>query len=286
MQRDYSSISPSAKMLLLTKGLTNIPFIADAAKIIWGNDALDQLATNLTDELFLKRLIHFESRYLSLDSLLFASGSLNVLEISSGFSFRGLNMASHHANICYKDTDLSEIISIKKDLTQQLIRQEHLSLRGKLITESLNALDHNAFASAVESMPAGRLSIVNEGLLMYLNHGEKAQLCQTIRKALLKRGGYWITGDIYIKKELEETTIPDAFNQFLQAHHVEENKFDSFQQAEAFFKEQGLLLTTKATSVWHQLSAVKYADPALLSKWVKQSATVGKIRETWALKAI
>jgi hypothetical protein len=166
---------------------------------------------------------------LSLDSLLFASGSLNVLEISSGFSFRGLSMASHHAHIFYKDTDLSEIISIKKDLTNQLIRQEHLTLKGKLNTESLNALDENAFTSAVDSMPAGRLSIVNEGLLMYLNQEEKAQLCQTIRKALLKRGGYWITGDIYIKKELEETTIPDAFNQFLHAHHVEENKFDSFQ---------------------------------------------------------
>lgn len=286
MQRDYSSISPSAKMLLLTKGLTTIPFVADAAKLIWGNDALLKAAENLTDELFLKRLIHFESRYLSVDSLLSASGCLNILEISSGFSFRGLNMSTHHANICYKDTDLSEIISIKKDLTNQLIRQEHLNLKGRLHTESLNALDEHAFAAMIESMPAGRLSIVNEGLLMYLNQDEKARLCQSIRKALLLRGGYWITADVYIKKDLEETAVPDAFNQFLSAHHVEENKFDSFEQAEAFFKTQGLALSTKATSVWHQLSAVKYADPALLSKWVQQSATVGKIRETWALKAI
>lgn len=56
MQRDYSSISPSAKMLLLTKGLTTIPFVADAAKLIWGNDALLKAAENLTDELFLKKI--------------------------------------------------------------------------------------------------------------------------------------------------------------------------------------------------------------------------------------
>lgn len=283
MNRDFSSISPSAKALLLTKALTNIPFMADAARIIFGK--ID-LKNEPFDELFLKRLIHFESRYLSLDSVLFASGSLNILEISSGFSFRGLNMAINNPNIFYLDTDLPPVIADKSHLIQNFIQQEHLHLKGILETQALNALDKNAFAEAVRLMPAGRLSIINEGLLMYLNLEEKKELCAIIHQELKQRNGYWITADIYIKKEIYESRIPDSFNQFLANHHVEENKFDSFEAAEQFFLEQGFKLVTKATSVWHQLSSLKYVHPEMLKKWMKQIQSTGKVRETWALKAI
>ena len=52
--RDYSSISPSAKSLLLMKGLTDIPFIAEAAKLVWGNEAVKNLPKLLETENFLK----------------------------------------------------------------------------------------------------------------------------------------------------------------------------------------------------------------------------------------
>jgi len=285
MSRDYSSITPSAKALLLTKALTTIPFMADVARIVCDHD-FDQFKDGPFDELFLKRLVHFESRYLSLDSVLFASGSLNVLEISSGFSFRGLNMALNHPNIFYQDTDLPDLITQKSLLCEQLIKQEHLNLKGKLQLSALNALDQAQFEQVVDSMPAGRISIINEGLLMYLSLEEKVRMCGIIHKILKKKGGYWITADIYIKKKLYENPIPDAFNQFLDAHHVEDQKFESFEEAATFFAEQGFKLVTKATSVWHQLSSVKYVDPTMLNKWVKQSSEIGRIRETWVLKAV
>lgn len=286
MLRDYSSISPSAKSLLLTKALTTIPFMADAAKLIYGNEAFESFASGDFDETFLKQLLHFEDRYLSLDSLFFASGSLNILEISSGYSFRGLDIALKHPNIFYLDTDLPEIINTKLDLINRLIKDEQLLLRGNLQTTALNALDEVHFMKSIDQMPAGSVSIINEGLLMYLDIEEKAKLCSTIHRALKKRGGYWITADVYIKKAFYKSTQPNAFNKFLEAHHVEENKFDSFEQAEHFFNEQGFKLVKKATSVWHQLSSVKYIDPVLLKKWIAQAERVGRIRETWALKAI
>ncbi len=36
---------------------------------------------------------------------------------------------------------------------------------------------------------------------------EKERLCTIIRKILQERGGYWITGDIYLKKKNEEIGI-------------------------------------------------------------------------------
>jgi hypothetical protein len=286
MSRDYNSISPSAKSLLLAKSLTDIPFVADAVKLIYGNDALEHLSDRSFDDVFLKRLVHFESRYLSLDSLLFASGSLNILEISSGYSFRGLDLVLRHPNIYYLDTDLQGVIDIKKDLVNQLIINEKLYLKGKLKTEALNALDEDVFLNAINQMPLGPISIINEGLLVYLNTNEKISLCKTIHKSLKQRGGYWITADVYVKRPALKNDNNDHFSQFLEAHHVEDNKFDSFEQAENFFLEQGFKLTTKATSVWHQLSSLKYIDMELLKKMKEQANKIGRIRETWVLKAI
>jgi len=286
MNRDYSSISPSAKSLLLAKSLTNIPFVADAVKLIYGNDALEKLYHKDFDEVFLKRLVHFESRYLSLDSLLFASGSLNIIEISSGYSFRGLDLVLRHPTIYYLDTDLQGVIDIKKDLVDRLIVDEKLQLKGKLKTEALNALDGDAFSNAINQMPLGPISIINEGLLVYLNNEEKISLCKTIHKSLKQRGGYWITADVYVKRPAPKNETNDHFSQFLEAHHVEDNKFDSFEQAEHFFLEQGFKLITKATSVWHQLSSLKYIDVELLKKMKEQANKIGRIRETWVLKAI
>ncbi|KQM77277.1 hypothetical protein ASE74_18720 [Pedobacter sp. Leaf216] len=286
MNRDYSSISPSAKSLLLAKSLTNIPFVADAVKLIYGNHDLENLYTKDFDEIFLKRLVHFESRYLSLDSLLFASGSLNILEISSGYSFRGLDLVLRHPTIYYLDTDLPGVIDIKKDLVNRLIVEEKLSLKGKLKIEALNALDEDAFLNAINQMPLGPVSIINEGLLVYLNTEEKISLCKTIHKSLKLRGGYWITADVYIKRPDLKNDNDDHFSQFLAAHHVDDNKFESFEQAEQFFLAQGFKLITKATSVWHQLSSLKYIDAALIKKIKEQSNKVGRIRETWVLKAI
>jgi len=286
MNRDYSSISPSAKSLLLAKSLTNIPFVADAVKLIYGNNALEKLHHKDFDEVFLKRLVHFESRYLSLDSLLFASGSLNIIEISSGYSFRGLDLVLRHPTIYYLDTDLQGVIDIKKDLVDRLIVDEKLQLKGKLKTEALNALDGDAFSNAINQMPLGPISIINEGLLVYLNHEEKISLCKTIHKSLKQKGGYWITADVYVKRPAPKNETNDHFSQFLEAHQVEDNKFESFEQAEHFFLEQGFKLITKATSVWHQLSSLKYIDIELLKKMKEQANKIGRIRETWVLKAI
>lgn len=286
MNRDYSSISPSAKSLLLAKSLTNIPFVADAVKLIYGNDALEKLSHKDFDEVFLKRLVHFESRYLSLDSLLFASGSLNIIEISSGYSFRGLNLVLRHPTIYYLDTDLQGVIDVKKDLVDRLIVDGKLQLKGKLKTEALNVLDGDAFSNAINQMPLGPISIINEGLLVYLNNEEKISLCKTIHKSLKQRGGYWITADVYVKRPAPKSETNDHFSQFLEAHQVEDNKFESFEQAEHFFLEQGFKLITKATSVWHQLSSLKYIDIELLKKMKEQANKIGRIRETWVLKAI
>ena len=87
--RDYTAISPSAKSLLLLKGLTSIPFAKATAELVSGPGSYDAGMQN-TDFAFWKRVVHFEDRYWSVDQLMAEVDISNILELSSGFSFRGL----------------------------------------------------------------------------------------------------------------------------------------------------------------------------------------------------
>jgi len=283
--KDYSSISPSAKGLLYLKGFTDIPFMADVAKIVWGNAVLSSLKGSSKDPNFFRGMIHFEARYKSVDNLLNSLGGENIIEISSGFSFRGLNMVLVNPDVTYIDTDLPNVIDTKNDIVNELISRQSIDPQGELLIVPLNVLDETAFANIVSKLPDGPVTIVNEGLLVYLNDEEKATLCRIIHSILVKRGGHWITGDIYIKKDGTSLLADGPAKEFLKAHNVEENKFDSFEQAEAFFNKCGFTIHKKADSVAQQLSTLKYLPPQALEKLMGESTRFGKVRETWALKA-
>lgn len=280
--RDYSSISPSAKGLLLMKGLTDIPFMADAVKLVWGHGADAALDKKGQDTTFLKRLIHFEARYKAVNNLLESLGGDNILEISSGFSFRGLDRALHYPQVTFIDTDLPGVIENKNDIINDLIANRSLDLQGELLVMPMNALDEASVTETISHFPPGPLTILNEGLLVYFNTEEKKQLCHIIRQVLTERGGYWITADIYIRID-GVRTASDQFSQFLRSHNVEENKFESFEQAEAFFAEQGLKIHKKADGIQGQLSSLKYLSPDIIDELSQQAANMGRIRETWAL---
>lgn len=287
MQKSYTSISPSAKALLLTKALTDIPYIADAAKLVWGDSVAAMGKPKQDNPMFWGRLLHFEVRYKSVDQMLAELGGTNIFEISSGYSFRGLHMAVTRSDVFYVDTDLPGVVEDKLNLLDRLVETKDLNLQSELIIKSLNALDENEFIKIIDLFPPGPITIVNEGLLMYLNNNEKSILCQIIHKILKQRGGYWITADIYIKKELGQSTVPDQFSQFLAAHNVEENKFESFTQAEEFFNAQGFKIHKKASPIDRQtLSALNYIDPKILQTYAQKTGSVPRIRETWALKAM
>jgi hypothetical protein len=91
-KKDFISISPSAKALLLLKGLTDIPFARDTAELISFPKKYAPDFTN-KDFAFWKRVVHFEQRYWSIDKALSFLPTNNFLELSSGFSFRGLDMS-------------------------------------------------------------------------------------------------------------------------------------------------------------------------------------------------
>jgi len=256
-QRDFSTISPSARSLLLVKSQTSLPFAREAAELVWGAEYVAEAhrKADATPGAAARRR-HFELRAQSVDEALRELGATRVLEIAAGLSFRGLAMASR-SDVFYLDTDLPEMATLKADLVAKL---HPGPLPGKLFVRALDALDAEAFRAAIADIPQGPLAIVHEGLLMYLNDAEKARLAASVRGALLERGGAWITADVYVRSSApvfrEERT-----KKFLEEHRVEENKFADFGAAEAYFMGCGFTITRRLSPS---------TDP-----W--------RVRETWVL---
>jgi O-methyltransferase involved in polyketide biosynthesis len=284
-QKDFTSISPSAKSLLMMKGYTDIPYAKQMAALMQGSEVFD-LNFNDKDFWFWIRVMHFENRYWSIDQLLKQTGNKNILELSSGYSLRGLGLCVNDNSIHYIDTDLPEIIAMKQDMIAQL--QLNKDVKGVFELQALNAMDLSAFNQVVNRFNNQPLTIVNEGLLMYLNMEEKKQLCKTVLDVLQRIGGYWITADVYVKRSAEMTaSLPQSKSEaaFLEQHNIEENKFDSYEAAQAFFNEQGFELVKEAVPNYAALSAMQHLLPLLPEEVRNSKEPPPKIQATWMLKA-
>ena len=307
---NFNSISPSALSVLEAKSYTSIPFTKEAYEILTqlksnelekGNQLSEDSFTiskfkeinqlnnkiHLPEEIIL-RIMHFEARYLSIDKGLKDLGLNNILELASGFSFRGLDLCKN-LNIHYIETDLQNIIEPKKRIVSELTKRYCDYQPANLIIQSLNVLDEKEFFDTISIFKDGPLAIVNEGLLIYLNLEQKEQLCKIIHDILSKHGGYWINADIYQNDEIERKNLDKFYNQtdkaFVENHKIENNKFRNFRSAEEFFLRCGFEITKRIEIEEKELSSSRILyDSYPTSK--NKSLGKGKTRETWILKPV
>jgi O-methyltransferase involved in polyketide biosynthesis len=280
--RNFNSISPSAKSLMLLKGHTNIPFARQTAELLMAPEKYVPDLHN-KDLTLWARILHFESRYWSVDQLIEDLSITNILELSSGFSFRGLEITGRK-KVHYIDTDLPEVTEIKKGFISGL--HKSLGSEGNLELVSLNVMNEEKFSEVVSHFSSGEIIIVNEGLLMYLDMDEKERLCKTIHSLLTERGGYWITADIYIKNKQEKLNlkIDNTTKDFFLKHNIEDNKFVSYEEAEKFFNRMGFIIDRKADVKGSKLSSLKFFFKSVTLKQLFGLRKGGKVQETWRLR--
>jgi hypothetical protein len=142
--RNFATISPSAYSLLLMKGLTSIPYARQAAELLIAPTPYNPDLDN-RQPLFWARLMHFENRYWSINQLMAQLPITNILEISSGFSFRGLAL-SQEQPIFYIDTDLPELIATKQQFVTALIATDTNAAEDKAATKTAANADANTLA--------------------------------------------------------------------------------------------------------------------------------------------
>ena len=186
MDKDFSSVSPSAWLLLQMKAETTIPYAREAVKWLPPPEKVIPLSKE-KDLMYWARVLHFEERYQSISMLLADIKPHNILELSSGFSFRGLDMTEKNNHLQYIDTDLPGVVTVKKTVVDKLCPSRNSQSDYELMP--LNVLDTQAFKNTAERFNDGPVTIVNEGLLMYLNRTEKENLCRQIRETT--RTAWW-----------------------------------------------------------------------------------------------
>jgi O-methyltransferase involved in polyketide biosynthesis len=285
-EKDFTSISPSAKSLLMMKGYTDIPYAKQTAALLQGSEVFD-LNFDDKDFWFWIRVMHFENRYWTIDQLLKQSDNKNLLELSSGYSLRGLDFCVKNKSVHYIDTDLPEIVTVKQNMIADL--QLDKDVKGTFELLPLNVMDVSAFTNVVSRFNNEPLSIVNEGLLMYLNLEEKKALCKTVYNTLKQCGGCWITADIYVKRPAEMIgSLPQSKSEaaFYEQHKIEENKFASYEAAQAFFEEQGFELVKEAVPNYQELSVMPHLLQVLPEEVRNSKTPPPKIQATWMRKAI
>lgn len=285
MERDFSTISPSARSIILMKGYTTIPFARQTAELISRPDKFLP-DFDKKDFMFWAKVMHFETRYLAINQLLAGLGIGNYLELSSGYSFRCLELAKDPATF-YIDTDLPEVIEKKREMLGTINKS---AVPGKIELLPLNALDEEGFRRTVSLLPPGRIAIINEGLLIYLDQAEKERLCRIIHSVLEERGGYWITSDIYVRAgdqgqgQGQGKKADKELNDFSERHNIEENKFSSFEEAKAFFSDMGFAVDQEESIDVTQLSSFAHFAKNMGSSPKEPPRRSGKLQTSWRLK--
>lgn len=265
------------------KGHTTLPYARQIAEMV---DHTEKFLPGFEnrDLSFWARTMHFEMRYLSIDQLLDDEPMHNIMEISSGYSFRGLDYTTRK-DVHYIDTDLPDMIAVKKEMVDRL-EQGRSERKGRLELLPLNALDEAAFKQAVSRFDDGPVAIVNEGLLLYLNTEEKEKLCRIIYDVLKERGGYWVTADIYLKVANRNVnmSLDDSIKRFFEEHNVEANRFESFEEAENLFQRMGFTIDKEAAIDYTRLSAYPYVIKNATAEDFERYKKTGKIHATWKLR--
>lgn len=282
--RNFNTISPSAEFLVRLKAFTTIPFAKEAAALLVKGAVAEAAEHSQEDRnYFFRQMLHFENRYRTIDKILADISTTNFLELSSGYSFRGLALCLEK-NVYFMDTDLPDLVEEKKKIVAELLRSSNKEMKGKLELVALNALNRDNFTQVANKLPGGPVTIINEGLLPYLENEEKTILCSIIQEILKQRGGFWITGDIYIKQDNEETRyMPEIAKRWKMQHHTEENKFEDFVSAEKFFAARDFKVVRRESFAKDELSCLQFFGDAK-NEIIETMMVSNPKRQTWCLK--
>lgn len=246
MPADSALISVTAKIAAYYRQFSDIPFAREVARRIGADAAFDRILTEhgLQREKLTFYAPMFEARYKSITQLIRQSGASQVLELASGYSLRGFDLTRTGA-LRYVETDLPEVVAAKVSLLDDLRNDHAIPRSGQHRVVAADALDFDAVRSAASAFdPSAPLTILCEGLIMYLSQDQTAQLATNVRRLLAQfSGGCWITPDFTFKAEAtnlppERVRLREAITGVTQ-RQIDASSFEDGQDLAAFLGRAG-----------------------------------------------
>jgi hypothetical protein len=206
MTDNYQKISPTAiACATLRADYTDIPYareIMNNLKLVGVKPYLPKWLQNLVYFLpgMRQRFSGQEIRYESTNLALKKIKPSVVLEISAGFSTRGISTSKGYES--YIETDLSEIINLKEEIVNKLNKP-----RSNLLFAHLNPLNYSELKQIgkkiIKNKKQGRIALIHEGLITYFNNKEQRTMMENIQRFFRDYfpNGVYITPDFSFREK-------------------------------------------------------------------------------------
>lgn len=237
---DFNKISPTALLVAYARQFSDIPYTKEIAKLTNAEATVNQFVSQ-TEEQPIGIAALIEARYKAIEQVRTRFDATQILELASGLLPRGTILSQDPA-IAFIESDLSEMIRQKQQLVQQLIgKRSNLHFLEIDATSDLNPRTVSDYFQ-----PNKPVTILCEGLLMYLTFAEKQRVFANVRNILQTYGGVWITADLTTKLRAEKLEERDSALQLVRQKIVNstgrsfaENEFDDLEHVKQFVQEQG-----------------------------------------------
>lgn len=204
---DPARISVTAKVSAYYRKFSDIAFAAEVAQQIGADQAFAEIvqAHALEPDKLEFYAPMFEARYKSITQLIRESAASQVLELASGFSFRGLDL-TQRGSFHYVETDLREVVATKLELLTEIRRQHDIAANPSLVVAVADVLELDQLQAAVAGLERDQpLLVLCEGLVGYLTREETERLTANVHGLLSEfSAGSWIVPDFAFKTELRE----------------------------------------------------------------------------------
>ncbi len=237
---DFNKISPTALLVAYARQFSDIPYAKEIAELTNAEATVNQFVSQ-TEEQPIGIAALIEARYKAIEQVRTRFDATQILELASGLLPRGTILSQDPA-IAFVESDLPEMIRQKQQLVQQLVgKRANLHFLEIDATSNLNSQLLSDYFK-----PSKPVTILCEGLLMYLTFAEKQKVFANVRDILQTYGGVWITPDFTTKIGAEKMGKLDyAFQPVRQKiasltkRSIAENEFDDFEHVKQFVQEQG-----------------------------------------------
>jgi O-methyltransferase involved in polyketide biosynthesis len=245
----FDKISPTALLTAYARQFAGISYTKEIAERTDAIATVNQFTEGKLNSPVIGLAALVEGRYKAMESVRAQFHTTQILELASGLLPRGM-ILTQQPEMTFIESDLPAMIHQKQQLAQQLVGDRpNLHFLDIDATRNLNSSRLSAYFQLDQPV-----TILCEGLLMYLTFDEKRQVFANVREILQTFGGVWITPDLTTKVRAEQMGRNSAafkpFNQkiaSLTGRLVAENKFIDLDHARQFVREQGFELEEFST---------------------------------------
>lgn len=237
---DFNKISPTALLVAYARQFSDIPYTKEVVELTDAAATVKQFSEEQQEQPVVAAAL-IEARYKAMEQVMARFNGMQILELASGLLPRGM-IRSQNPDITFIESDLSGMIHQKQQLVQQLIGdRSNLHFLEIDASSRPNPLPLTSYFDSKKPV-----TILCEGLLMYLTFAEKQQVCANVREMLQTYRGVWITSDFTTKAGYGQMRQNNpALRQVSQnisrltGRSFTENEFDNLEHAKQFALEQG-----------------------------------------------